>query len=69
MTRVFTIWYVKKGYKFTYMDGRSRWICPLWVRPLLILFSPSVYYYVNAVADSFSDGLKQAFRDEKRSEE
>lgn len=39
------------------------WGCPRWVRPLLIFFSPSVYYnhiamrYAKAISDGILDGL------------
>lgn len=40
----FTKWYIKKGYKFGYDKNREAyWICPWYVRPLLIFFSPSIY--------------------------
>lgn len=45
----FTKWYVKKGYKFTY-DGTDPfnpmpvYDCPKSVKPLLVLFSPSIYF-------------------------
>lgn len=39
--RQFTKWYVKRGYTFTY--DLSNFDCPLWVKPLLIFFSPSIY--------------------------
>ena len=50
--RAFTKWYIKRGYTFYYdfvqfneeVTGmRARYNCPLWVKPLLIFFSPSVY--------------------------
>lgn len=68
MRRAFTVWYVKRGYKFTHCGGRSHWLCPALVRPLLFLFSPSVYC-AEVFGKSFSDGFKQAFKDEERSEE
>lgn len=48
----FTKWYIKRGYTFWYDFVRTnenetrmkaRYNSPLWVKPLLILFSPSVY--------------------------
>ena len=63
----------KFGYDFTdvpvYDDGfmktpagvpKSVWHCPWWVKPLLIFFSPSVYFmsYGNMFMDGFLDGLK-----------
>lgn len=50
--RAFTKWYIKRGYMFYYdfvrineevIRIRARYNCPLWVKPLLIFFSPSVY--------------------------
>ena len=55
----FTKWYIKRGYTFgysgvpVYTDGllvtplempEAIWKCPWWVKPLLIFFSPSIYY-------------------------
>lgn len=37
--------------------------CPWWVKPLLIFFSPSVYFmeaYGRIVAESFEQGMKSA---------
>lgn len=43
--RRFTYWYIKKGYIFGYDEQMNAvWKCPWWVRPLLIFFSPSVYF-------------------------
>lgn len=43
----FTKWYVAKGYRYGFQFDlfhmRSIYTCPLWVRPLLVFFSPSVY--------------------------
>lgn len=43
----FTKWYVEHGYQFKY-DMKTDSVkamceCPIWVKPLLIFFSPSVY--------------------------
>lgn len=46
----FTSWYVKRGYRFGY-EGfplKAYYKCPAWVRPLLFLFSPSVYFQKEA---------------------
>ena len=41
----FTKWYVNNGYKFGYDSSSvAVWRCPWWVKPLLIFFSPSVYF-------------------------
>lgn len=42
-------------------DAKASFICPWWVRPLLIFFSPSVYYveyYGKQIMQAFIDGLK-----------
>lgn len=53
----FTRWYIKKGYTFGYkfvetgkyeLGMESYFKCPIWVRPLCIFFSPSIYvHYVS----------------------
>lgn len=66
------------GYDFTgvpvYDDGfmrtpmgipRAAWTCPMWVRPLLIFFSPSVYgmeTYGKAITEGFERGLRSAVK-------
>lgn len=43
----FTRWYFRKGYRVEF-DPKSetfRYRCPLWIKPLLFLFSPSVYMH------------------------
>lgn len=42
----FTKWYIKKGYRFEfdYAILDARFICPIWVKPFLIFFSPSIYF-------------------------
>lgn len=46
--RAFTKWYVRRGYTYWYSDwpytNEPEWICPWWVKPLLIFFSPAVYF-------------------------
>ena len=58
----FTKWYVKKGYKFGYDSSNvAVWHCPWWVKPLLIFFSPSVYFaeaYGKMIVYGFTEGLK-----------
>lgn len=45
LNRRFTKWYVKRGYVFGYTGIiEPFYICPWYVRPLLIFFSPSVYF-------------------------
>lgn len=54
MAERFTRWYVKRGWSF---DGDG-FDCPWYIKPLLFLFSPSIY--VHAVMTKFSEGLYQA---------
>lgn len=61
----FTKWYVNKGYLFEYdftvNPTESRFVCPIWVRPFLIFFSPSVYLnetYEKIMRDGFREGIK-----------
>ena len=58
----FTKWYVKKGYRFGYdYSNVAVWNCPWWVKPLLIFFSPSVYFaeaYGKMIVYGFTGGLK-----------
>ena len=65
----------KFGYDFinvpVYDDGfmktpagvpKAVWHCPWWVKPLLIFFSPSVYFieaYSKLAVDGFMEGLKK----------
>ena len=68
MRKRFTKWYVKQGYRFGYKfepksyfsddlvdTGVAFWVCPWWVKPLLIFFSPSVYLY--EIGDLFPKGF------------
>ena len=61
----FTKWYVNKGYLFGYdftdNPTESSFVCPIWVRPFLIFFSPSVYLnetYGTIVRDGMREGIK-----------
>ena len=61
----FTKWYVNKGYLFEYdftvNPTESSFVCPIWVRPFLIFFSPSVYLnetYGKIVHDGIREGIK-----------
>lgn len=58
----FTIWYVRQGYTYT----RDTFYCPLWVRPLLIFFSPVRYYaelYGKIFAECFAEGFEKGLGD------
>lgn len=63
MRKRFTKWYFKRGYRFGYKvnTGVAVWDCPWWVKPLLIFFSPSVYFYElgDCVSKGINEGLKQ----------
>ena len=59
----FTEWYFDKGYDFLYRENslEPKWICPWYVKPLLIFFSPSVYLnrcYKDYFVDGFEGSLK-----------
>lgn len=61
----FTKWYVNKGYLFGYdftvNPTESSFVCPIWVRPFLIFFSPSIYLnetYGKIMRDGFREGIK-----------
>lgn len=62
--KIFTKWYVKKGYTFGYkvennMSFGTYFDCPIWVRPLLFLFSPSLYtYYVLFAVEKLKDSVE-----------
>lgn len=65
INRKFTYWYIKKGYIFSYTSEtlEPHWECPWWVRPLLIFFSPSIYFmrkYGELFCESFRKGLREA---------
>lgn len=66
--RAFTKWYIRKGYIFecelTY-SGRTYWGCPRWVRPLLFLFSPSIYV-LETLTKPFVEGFEQGIKENKQ---
>lgn len=43
--KIFTKWYVKQGYTFWSDLFGEHWVCPFWIKPFLVFFSPSVYMY------------------------
>ena len=57
----FTLWYIRKGYRFGYDGGNlapvAVWYCPWYIKPLLFLFSPSIYFHIENVGKSFLDGF------------
>ena len=61
LRKQFTLWYIKKGYRFGYDGGNlypvAVWYCPWYVKPLLFLFSPSIYFYFENVGKLFLDGF------------
>lgn len=57
LKRTFTKWYVKKGY--TFKADEDIFKCPIWVRPLLVFFSPSIYT-LESIKKSSVDGFKKA---------
>lgn len=65
LKRRFTKWYVAKGYGFRFglFYMRSIYTCPLWVRPLLVFFSPSVYMrelVYKAAVKGLAAGIQEA---------
>ena len=64
----FTKWYVKNGYKFGYDSSHvAVWHCPWWVKPLLIFFSPSVYFMI--CGKMFTDGFLRCLKNEMEAKE
>ena len=61
----FTKWYVNKGYLFGYdftdNPTESSFVCPIWVRPFLIFFSPSVYLN-ETYGKIFRDGMREGIK-------
>ena len=63
----FTIWYVQRGYTFDPRPDKgstdSVFVCPFWVKPLLIFFSPSVYTHIvygNFIYKNLVEGMIKA---------
>lgn len=57
----FTKWFVRKGYRFSYDEqGRTVFMCPIWVKPFLVLFSPSVYMHIVGIeaGRALQEGIK-----------
>ena len=47
-----------------------KFTCPFWVKPLLIFFSPSVYYmeaYGRVMAEAFAEGMRKGMGMRERS--
>ena len=57
----FTLWYIRRGYTFRTEEGEGVWDCPWWVRPMLFLFSPSVYFvecdWVRRIVQGITSGF------------
>ena len=57
----FTLWYIRRGYTFRTVEGEGVWDCPWWVRPMLFLFSPSVYFKECAFVRKLVQGIISGF--------
>lgn len=73
--RAFTKWYIKRGYRFGYDIGsnaiKAYWICPFWVKPLRIFFSPSIYfasYMSENIAKWVQEGIERGIKEAKSKE-
>lgn len=71
----FTKWYIRKGYRFYYkvrFNGdtpKAKWLCAWYIRPLLIFFSPSVYFYdvySKVIAERILKELEEAKHGEEK---
>lgn len=66
----FTKWYVCKGYTFGYDENLCAvWNCPWYIKPLLFLFSPSIYdiekitkTFVNGFLKGLNESIEKEFR-------
>lgn len=81
LKEMFTKWYIKRGYTFEYdfsnIDNyvdyiatpdnlpQAVWHCPYWVRPLLIMFSPSIYY-IETFGKNITEGLYRGLTKDER---
>ena len=65
LRKKFTLWYIRKGYKFGYDNDivcpKAIWTCPWYIKPLLFLFSPSVYVKMSNTGKSIVDGFLAGF--------
>ena len=41
--KIFTKQYTRLGYVFWVDLFGEHWVCPLWIKPFLLLFSPRMY--------------------------
>lgn len=68
----FTQWYVRKGYRISlkFPDLVIHFDCPILIRPLLFLFSPSVYHNEQGrvFADALKKGIESGIADQKEEE-
>lgn len=61
--------YTNDVFKFTDSVPEARFLCPWYIRPLLIFFSPSVYMYEEygkQIAKSFMKGMEEAERGKEK---
>jgi hypothetical protein len=73
LKKKFTKWYFRKGYTFGYnfpaiptSMPKAVWKCPWYVKPLLILFSPSVYqmeWSNEYIVKGFTKGLMKGLNE------
>lgn len=66
LRQLFTEWYFRHGWTFEYdfnLGVKPAWNCPFYVKPLLVLFSPSVYFMCDSAdfARGFEEGYAEAF--------
>ena len=68
----FTRWYYRKGYRMYYENcdygdlvASMSFECPWWIMPLLIFFSPSIYFieYQKEIGRWYEEGIKQGMKE------
>lgn len=71
LRRKFTKWYFRKGYNATYHYIIDNYVfdCPWYVKPLLFLFSPSIYdrEIGKEFARGFWKGIERSMKENKQS--
>lgn len=61
--------YTDDDIKFFDSDLEAKFLCPWYIRPLLIFFSPSVYMYHEygkVIAENFMKGMEEAKRGKEK---